>query len=307
MATKASRCDIEPYREGNTGVPFVWSFVAEAPGPHVMINGLTHGNEPCGMRAVSRLLDEGVRPACGRLTLALANVEAYGWFQPGLEDATRYLDRDLNRVWRDDWIDADRTSREAARARALRPFLDEVDILLDLHSTAFVATPFWVLAEMAKTRELADALAFPAVQQLMPGGCAEGRHMVDYGRFARPDDPAVGLVVECGRHADPSSAEVAWRAALRLLSFTGLAHHAEAPNPAASLRRYRVTGALRATTDRFRLRVPAAGFVAVRRGTPIAHDGPRTVLADRDGVILSPRPRPRAGEIVFHWGEPVEA
>ena len=68
--------DLGPYRASGTGVDHVHSFAAARPGPHVMVNALTHGNELCGMVVVKRLLDLGVRPRRGRLTLSFANVAA---------------------------------------------------------------------------------------------------------------------------------------------------------------------------------------------------------------------------------------
>ena len=61
--------DLSAYRAGNTGIDYVHRFESGRPGPHVMINGLTHGNEFCGMVAVCHLLDSGVRPRIGTLTL----------------------------------------------------------------------------------------------------------------------------------------------------------------------------------------------------------------------------------------------
>src|SRR5215469_16815372 len=72
--------DLSPYRAGNTGIPYAWSFAAAAPGPHVMLNALTHGNEICGAIALDRLLRAGLRPARGKLTFCFANVAAYEGF-----------------------------------------------------------------------------------------------------------------------------------------------------------------------------------------------------------------------------------
>ena len=44
--------DLTPYRAGNTGIDYVHRFESGKPGPHVLINGITHGNEFCGMVAV---------------------------------------------------------------------------------------------------------------------------------------------------------------------------------------------------------------------------------------------------------------
>ena len=47
--------DIAPYRAGNTGIDYVTSFDSDRPGPHAMINAVTHGNEICGAIALDHL------------------------------------------------------------------------------------------------------------------------------------------------------------------------------------------------------------------------------------------------------------
>jgi predicted deacylase len=49
--------DLTPYRAGNTRIPYVHRFESGRPGPHVVVNALTHGNEFCGMVAATHLLD----------------------------------------------------------------------------------------------------------------------------------------------------------------------------------------------------------------------------------------------------------
>ncbi|CAG9222075.1 hypothetical protein BGLA2_310018 [Burkholderia gladioli] len=68
--------DIGVHAEGNTGIAHVHSFDSGAPGPRVMVNALTHGNEVCGAIVVDALLRASLRPRRGRLTLAFANVAA---------------------------------------------------------------------------------------------------------------------------------------------------------------------------------------------------------------------------------------
>ena len=69
--------DLGPWRIGNTGIDYVHRFESGQPGPNVLVNALTHGNEFCGMVAVCHLLESGVRPKIGTLTLSFANVAAY--------------------------------------------------------------------------------------------------------------------------------------------------------------------------------------------------------------------------------------
>jgi predicted deacylase len=72
--------DLSAYRQGNTGVDYVHRFESGEPRPHVLINALTHGNEICGRVAATHLLDAGVRPRIGTLTVSFAHVEAYSAF-----------------------------------------------------------------------------------------------------------------------------------------------------------------------------------------------------------------------------------
>ena len=72
--------DIEPYSEGNTGIPHVWHFDSGQPGQNVMVSAIVHGNEPCGVIALDWLFREEIRPIAGSLTLVFMNVEAYRAF-----------------------------------------------------------------------------------------------------------------------------------------------------------------------------------------------------------------------------------
>src|SRR6201999_229787 len=67
--------DIAQHEQSSSGIAYVHTFDSGMPGPHVMINALTHGNELCGAIAVDAPLAAGVRPAHGRLPLLFATVD----------------------------------------------------------------------------------------------------------------------------------------------------------------------------------------------------------------------------------------
>src|SRR3546814_14963345 len=69
-----------------------------------------------------------------RLTLGFANVAAYRRFDPSDPGRFRYVDEDLNRLWGRNVLDGRRRSVELDRARQMRPLIDTVDLLLDIHS-----------------------------------------------------------------------------------------------------------------------------------------------------------------------------
>jgi len=269
--------DIAPYRVGNTGVDYVHVLDSGLPGPNVMVQALTHGNEFCGAIALDWLLRERVRPARGRLTLALANVEAYARFDFDDPDASRCVDEDYNRVWADEALFGPRDSIELRRARQLRPFVDAADFLLDLHSMHEPCRPIMVCGTVDKNAEFARAIGVPA-DLLLDTGHPAGLRMIERGGFGDPASPKRSVLIECGQHWEKSAAEVAVDTLLRFLRATGAVDQAWAqarlrlPAPPGQ-RLLRVTEAVVARSTGFRFLVPVEGLgVVEKQGTPIAED-----------------------------------
>ena len=213
--------DLTPYAEGNTGIPYVHTYDSGVPGPHTMINALTHGNEVSGAIAVKALIDSGLRPRRGRLTLSFANIDAYLSFDPKRPDASRFVDQDLNRVWMPSTLD-DMTldSSELRRARALRPLVDQVDFLLDLHSMHERSAPLTVSGPLQKGIDMAIKLGVPE-HIISDEGHPEGRRMRDYGQFGDPAKPHTALLVESGQHWEAAGVDVARNCCARFLLLCG--------------------------------------------------------------------------------------
>ena len=113
--------DLSAYRQGNVGIDYVHRFESGKPGPHVLINALTHGNEICGMVAATHLLDTGVRPLIGTLTISFANVAAYESFDESRPFESRQLVHNLNRIWSAAELDGTADSPESCAPWWLRP------------------------------------------------------------------------------------------------------------------------------------------------------------------------------------------
>jgi predicted deacylase len=300
--------DLARFRDGNTGVPHVWSFTAERPGPHVMVNALTHGNEMCGAHAVARLLGDGVRPRQGDLTLSFANVGAYESFDPAYPFVSRFLDEDFNRVWDGATLDGPRESRELTRARALRPFVDRADHLLDLHSTELPQAAMLLAGTRAKNLALARAIGYPG-HVVLDGGHKSGRRLRDYGRFDDPVDPASSLLVECGSHFEAASKDMALRTALLFLRHFGSIDEATVRRLAGTWDTGRqtvveVTQAVTIATDRFRFERVYRGFdVVAEAGTVIGMDGDTPIRTPYDDcVMVMPARNPTKGLTAVRLG-----
>ncbi len=281
--------DIAPYA-GNTGIPYVTSVDSGRPGPHVLLNALTHGNELCGAIALDRLFRDRVRPVAGKLTLSFANVAAYRRFDPADPNASRFVDEDFNRLWDDATLDGPRRSAELQRARALRPLVASADLLLDLHSMQQATAPLMLAGLTDKSLRLARRVGVPAII-VRDAGHAAGPRMRDYGAFADPASPKTALLVECGQHWEARTAAMAIDTMRRFLAVSGVLPPAEAARllaaPALPQRVVSVTDAITIASDRFEFTAAYRGLEVIpRAGTLIARDGDREVRTPYDECVL---------------------
>ena len=290
IAVELKAPDIEPHRRSGTGTDFVHTFESGRPGPHVMVNALTHGNEICGAIAVDRLLRQGVRPVRGTLTLAFANVEAFLRFDPRNPYATRFIDEDFNRVWAPQVLDGQRDSIELRRARALRPFVEAADFLLDIHSMLEPSTPVMICGPLEKGIRMAFAIGVPE-HIVSDTGHANGTRMRDFGGFGDPASPKNALLVECGQHWESNAERVAWQTVWRFLRHLEIVVAGDAGREIESVqvgqKLIRVTDAVIASTPAFRFAKIFTGLEIVpRQGDVIAWDGDQAVRAPYDNCVL---------------------
>ncbi|SFB69564.1 Succinylglutamate desuccinylase / Aspartoacylase family protein [Polaromonas sp. OV174] len=288
--------DISAYRQGNTGIDYVHRFESGRPGPHVLINALTHGNEICGMVAATHLLDMGVRPKIGTLTVSFAHVEAYNAFDINRPYDNRQLVHNLNRIWSKEMLEGTEQSPELRRARELRPVLDAADYLLDIHSTRAPVQPFWVYPEFERNGRLALAVGNPLVHLVMPVGCAPGTGLNGYGRHGEAGDQGGAVVVECGQHFSQSAADLATDVSLRFLAHLGLMD--PAPDAAApeAARRFRLLEVHMVKSEGFAFTRPVIGFETFSKGELIAVDMEREIRSPCDNcTIFMPTREPVVG------------
>jgi len=286
--------DISSYEAGNTGTPYVTTFDSGKPGPHVLVQALTHGNELCGAIALDYLFREGVRPVAGRLTFVFANIEAFASWDTSNPNRSRYVDEDFNRVWSDETMKGTRNSTELRRARELVKFVDAADFVLDIHSMSEPCAPIMVCGATGQGGEKSAAFARKMrVPQnlLIDTGHPAGLRMIERGAFGDPQAPQTALLIECGQHWDRSSVDVAIDTALRFLQTTGVVDAAFVEprlriQPTAQTT-INVTQAVVAKSLSFRFASPVTGLqVIAKAGEPIAYDGAEVIVAPYDHTVL---------------------
>ncbi|MFC6872834.1 M14 family metallopeptidase [Halobellus marinus] len=243
--------------------------------PEVAVVGSIHGDEPCGERAIERLLAD--EPTVERpVKLIVANEEA-------LDAGVRYLDEDLNRAFPGD------PNAETHEGRLAHDLLREVrgTTVLSLHSTQSYAEPFALIDEVdAVSRSVCPHLPI--------------EHLVETGKFSRGRliEHAHTIEVECGLQWSEEAATNAYWIARAFLAATGvLAAPIEGDaEPPLSLHRrdadevtvFRLLDQIpKAPAERYEVFVN--NFQRVRRGDPVAAADSDTYSADSEfyPVLLS--------------------
>jgi predicted deacylase len=296
--------ELRPWLAGNR-LPGVWSFAAEQPGPHVALVALIHGNEIAGGLLLARWLEQGLRPARGRLTFVLANLAAFARFDPADPTLSRFVDEDLNRVWCDKVLDGPRDSAELRRARELRPLLAGVDVLLDLHSMLWPSDPLILAGSSLAARTLGQRLGVPPLV-VSDQGHSTGRRLIDHAAFSAPGSRRTALLVEAGQHWEAATLATLEACATALLRETGLLPGGPLPRPPA--RAAEVTRTVIAGTHGFAfVQNFRGGTVIPERNTLLALDGETEIRTPHDDCLLvMPSPRTMRGHTAVRLARFVE-
>lgn len=275
-------------------------------GPLVVVTAALHGNEPTGVEAAERILRtlRDQRPRFrGELLVAIGN-------PPALEAGVRFLDRDLNRLWDRERVEALRrgdpsvspTSEDAQMLGLLDLVEPRIDRALragrrvfhvDLHTSSADGCPFVTCGDTLRNRAFATGIPAPLIlglEEQIDGSLIE--FLGDKG--------VVTLASEAGQHDLPSSVDhhesVLWFALVQAGCISRRAVH-DLDSHEAGLRRasagidriievhhrHRIR-----PEDRFRMEPGYVNFQRVYEGDLLARDVRGEIHADADGVVLLP-------------------
>lgn len=268
------------------------------PGPLFVCVGGMHGNEPGGVHALRLVLAELERealPLRGRLVCFAGNLQA-------LRAGERYVDRDLNRIWASEDIDAGVSEdvHETGSRQVMRELIEaeiagatEPVIFLDLHSTSAGGSPFSIIGDTRQNRRIAFAMPVPVIL-----GLEENVDGALLGYFGERGHVAVGF--EGGQHDEPCTAlnhvAAVW---LTLITAGGLEGDST-PQGKRSFDRLREAGrGLPGVVEtryrhhveereKFVMREGFANFDPVHKGEHLAFDMQGEVGCVEDGLILLP-------------------
>lgn len=301
--------DLSRHRSATQGFDYVVTLDSGRPGPHALITALVHGNEVASAIGLERLVQElqqpGQGPVAGKVSACFANYRAYELYNPTKPFAGRFLQADMNRLWTDDLRIQPQSSWEMIRAQELRPLVEDCDFLLDLHTMPRPAPPLALIGPEARHRDLARAMGWPRYL-LTDQGHTSGPRLTDYKHFRGSDGFASAILVECGGHQEPSSADHAEEACHRFLAAL---HMLDRPNAKAETPpiEIEVTHTIEAETEGFKFAREFDGLTEITpAGTLIARDGQREIRTPyRNCILLMPSLLPVPDSTAIRFGRPL--
>jgi len=267
----------------------VIQLTGKSAGPVSLILAGVHGNERCGLTAFAELLPD-LQIDCGQVFFIYGNPRA-------IEINRRYFEVNLNRLFCDDnrLTEQELTSYEYGRAQFLKKYLDQAEVLLDLHGSYSVASQPFAICE-ANAERIVSQLPIEKVvsgfDEIQPGGT--DAYMNNIGK--------IGICVECGLLTKPQAAVVAKEVIMAFLQARG---HLIGQ---ASLKRQEwlnIYQLYKTTTNNFYLAQDWPDFAEVKAGQLIGYDGEAAIRAVEDSFILFATERQKIGEEAFILGRKV--
>ncbi|GAB3590010.1 M14 family metallopeptidase [Acetobacter peroxydans] len=308
--------DLTPWLAGNCGLRGVHHFESGQRGPHVVVTALMHGNEPSGAYALNALLKKGPLPRHGRLSLIFLNPDAYARYNPAHPTRARYVEEDMNRLWRPELIKSHHDSLEMRRLREVLPVIETADLLLDLHSMLWPGPPLFLHSGQERNHDMACQLAAalsPTPLVIHDEGHQDGSRLIDYVRFSAQGGLARACLLETGQHWSQSAAQIALLAVQQCAAQTGITPATE-QDTKTGLCKYQpvqtatVTDCIQAHTASFAfVRAYASAEIIPSAGTVIALDGPDEIRTPYDNCMLvMPNFRVRRGHTAVRLARPAE-
>jgi predicted deacylase len=303
-------------------------YTGRTAGTRIIITGAVHGNETCGTKAITRVIDD---IESGRINIIAGHVTFVPITNPlAYAKGERSGDRNLNRNLYP--VDEPKDFEDHI-ANWLCPLMAEHDCLLDLHSTRAKNPAFAMLGpadndgdlqpfhHYAQERAMAAHLG---VNRFVDGWLAtyalgvarrqanakatgvdpnplntDPRYGVGTTEFMRSTG-GYSITLECGQHEADESPEVGYQAICNTLAFLGISDGPK-PAPVKEIEQLHMYEVIDKNHPDDTFTREWASFNKLNKGDTIAnrHDG-TPIIAETDGYILFPDAKAAAGGEWFY-------
>ncbi len=249
--------------------------------PRVIIVAAMHGNEPSGLRALLELkpiLREASARMGGMVCGLIGNFKA-------LENGTRYIHRDLNRVWKHNGLEAEWSEmREKSELDELiKHFLagSGPRYVLDLHTTSSESPAFMSIADTRVNRAFAAQFEIPAIagiERFIKGALLE--YVSDQGH--------VGLAFEAGQHIARESVQRHEDFVLQSLHIAGVLEDDRFHSQSEGIEYDIIFRHPIEQGDGFVMNPGYVNLCEVHKGQILAHDNRGEIRCPKTGLLFMP-------------------
>jgi predicted deacylase len=268
-----------------------FTFTGSKDGPHLLLTGRIHGNEPCGEMALKRLIEKlsthELELQCGKLTIMpCCN-------PPATKVGKRFVDVNLNRIFSHNLVRDHIESSEAPLATEIMAHIDACDMVVDLHSFTEDMPPVVICVDdqNEQSRALAQACGIKRIECDSPFISAPHTQLLLH--YARHNHkPAI--LVEAGQHDDPQSVEVAYQAVSNILSLHDMI---DAPKPKPIQHDYLIVRGALYNREGEKLIFPLMDKDILEHGDAIFEMADGTIInADQGGLLFMRNANTPVGE-----------
>ena len=265
----------------------VLTLETDVPGPTVSVVALTHGNEVTGVVTAQRVLQAlrtgELKQRSGKLQIVLANHEILREARD-FDDLVRFKFEDMNRIW----AKPGGGEHEYLAKERIRPYIEQSDHVIDLHSTNRASTAIGILMgyEAGRVDAMRRYLDTPYVL-LEAEKFLNGMSLVEFHQTTRKN--GLSLVIEAGQHFDFTTIDTNVDNTVNLLKYLEILE-GEPSGPSAQPKILQVyaSGIAQAAGNviSWKYSDNPEGFDFVESGTHICDLNDEAVVVDRDTYIV---------------------
>ncbi len=271
------------------------------PGPTLVFIGGIHGNEPAGVFALKRVLDE----LQAKNIPIKGNIYALGGNLWALEKGKRYDEQDLNRLWTSENMmhigngDPNIINEDVAQQVALYQIIQKIMMthqgpfyFMDLHTTSSKTVPFLTVNDSLLNRKFTMQYPVPmilGIEEYLNGPLLSYINELGYIAFG----------FEAGQHDDPESFKRHIAFTYLTLIFTGCASKNDVDYPyyfkilsknTLNYRniyeifwRYEIQNG-----EAFAMKPGFINFQKIKKGETLATSNGNTIISHKNGKIFMP-------------------
>ncbi len=251
-------------------------------GPKVGLIACTHGDETIGLHAFRKLKTylKSHPLIKGEIFLITNNLKAK-------ESKNRYCDINMNRLPPNALAQKNPKASELKRLQKLFPIMQDLDYVLDLHSTSTMAEPMVIILNQ-KIPQIAKTLGIQTIVCNMQK-IQKGRPFISFCGNSK----AVRLGIECGIHNSTEAKKVVHTASMNFLEKIGIIQGKKSSKKWPKSTLYKVSGSIVAPGKEYRLVRNFKPFELLTKGSIILQkeDGGKVTIAQDCHAFLPPKSR----------------